>query len=270
LSEAEALFQREVDVNATIGKPLGGAAGFPYAGLGAIRHSQGRYAESVAYMAKALDIARETFLPDHPDHPDLLDAEYNYAALLEANHQADKAEPIFRSLLEAYRRVLGPQHFETYGAQAGLANDLLSLKRYQEAAEEAHQAALGLSAIVGENERWTKKAWDVYGLATCLAGNGEEGLRVLRRVRDLHIQLSGADSWLAMISNIHIGTCLVSLHRYAEAEPGILNTIDSWQKTHDDRDNAIQDGYHALSDLYAATGRQEEAAVWQNKISRVE
>jgi tetratricopeptide (TPR) repeat protein len=268
LGEAEALFQRELDVNATIGKPLGGAAGFPYAGMGAIRHTQGRYAESVVYMAKALEIAKQTFLPDQPDHPDLLDAEYNYAALLEANHQADTAEPIFRSLLEAYRRVLGPKHFETYGAQAGLAHDLLSLKRYQEAAEEAHQAAVGLSAIVGDNERWTKKAWDVFGLATCLEGNGEEGLRVLRRVRDLNIEVTGADSWLAMISNVHIGTCLVSLHRYAEAEPEILSTIESWAKTHDDRDNAIQDGYHALSDLYAATGRPKEAAVWQGKILR--
>jgi serine/threonine protein kinase len=266
--EAEALYQREIGAIASIREPLGAAAGFPYAGLGSLRHAQGRYAESVAYLAKALEIARATFLPDHPDHPDLLDAEYNYAALLEATHQADKAEPLFRHLLEAYRRVMGPQNYETYGAQAGLAHDLLSLKRYPEAAEEAHQAALGLSAIVGENERWTMKAWDVFGLATCLAGNGEEGLRDLRRVRDLHIRQTGADSWLAMISNIHIGTCLVSLQRYAEAEPVLLNTIESWQKTHDDRDNAIQEGFQAMSDLYAATGRPQQAEVWRHKISR--
>ena len=268
LDEAEALFQREIAVLAKIAKPLGAAAAFPYAGLGAIRHAQGRYAESVTYLAKALEIERAIFLPDHPDHPDLLDSEYNYAALLEANHQADQAEPLFRHLLEAYRRVMGPQNYETYGAQAGLAHDLLSLKRYPEAADEAHQAALGLSASVGENERWTMKAWDVFGLATCLAGNGEEGLRDIRRIRDLHLQQSGADSWLVMISNIHMGMCLVGLHRYAEAEPELLDTIESWEKTHDDRDNAIQDGIEALSDLYAATGRPQQADAWHHKILR--
>ena len=266
LGEAEALFQREIEVNATIGKPIGGEAGFPYAGLGALRYTQGRYAEGASYMAKALEIAKGVFLPDHPDHPDLLDAKYNYASLLEANRQAGEAEPIFRDLLETYRRVLGPQHYETYSAQQGLAHVLLALKRYQEAAEEAHQAAVGLTAIVGENERWSRKAWDVFGLATCLAGNAEEGLRVLHRVREL--PLTREDSWLTMNSNIHIGICLVSQHRYSEAEPGLRSTVESWEKSHGDRDNTIQDGYHALADLYTAIGRPNEAAVWQSKILR--
>jgi hypothetical protein len=71
-----------------------------------------------------------------------------------------------------------------------------------------------------------------------------------------------------MNSNIHIGICLVSLHRYSEAEPGLLSTVESWEKSHADRDNAIQDGYRALTDLYTATGRPQEAAVWQSKILR--
>ena len=266
VTEAEALYLREIAVNATIGSALGGAAGFPYAGLGTIRHSQGRYAESLAYMAKALEIARGVFLPDHPDHPDLLDAQYNYATLLEANHQADKAEPVLRDLLAAYRRVLGPKHYETYGAQVGLARNLLALKRYQEAAAESHEAALGLSAIVGENERWAKKGWDVYGYSTCLAGNGTEGLRVLRRVRDLNVRLTSADGWFTMSTDMHIGICLVSLHRYSEAEPELLGAVKGLEQSHSRHDKSLQDGYRALADLYAATGRATEAVEWQRKI----
>ena len=78
---------------------------------------------------------------------------------MEQNHRAAEAEPVFRSLLDSYRRILGPEHAETFGAQQGLAHDLMSQGRYQEAADMALPAAQGLSRTAGENDSWTLTAW---------------------------------------------------------------------------------------------------------------
>ncbi len=154
--EAEALFQRELAVYRSSKIDFGGQVGFPLSGLATIRHDQGRYAEAAAYMAQALEIERRRFPPDHPD---LLDAEYNYAVTLEQAGRAVEAEPALRRLLASYRRILGPDHSDTSGAQQGLAHDLLSQKRYHEAAAEALPAAQGLARTLGDSDDWTLMAW---------------------------------------------------------------------------------------------------------------
>lgn len=261
--EAEALYKREIEVNRIAGDAVGGKAGFPFAGLGTIRFNQGRYAESTAYIAEALEMEKKYFPPDHPD---LLDAQYNYAAVLESNHEAAKAEPIFRSLLASYRRILGPQHSDTFGAQEGLAHDLFTQQRYQEAADEALQAAAGLSGTVGEQSSWTDTAWGVYGISACLSGQGEEGLAALRRAVALRTKRTGADSWTTMSTNVHVGVCLVNLHRYDEAEPLLLKAVAILEKSRDKNLERTLTGYRALRDLYAQTGRADESAVWQRKM----
>jgi tetratricopeptide (TPR) repeat protein len=62
----------------------------PLADLGTLRHDQGRYEESAAYLREAVGIARRHWPRDHPE---MLDTEYNYAVALEHDHSAD-AEPI--------------------------------------------------------------------------------------------------------------------------------------------------------------------------------
>ena len=262
-AEAEALYKREIEVNRIAGKAVGGKAGFPLAGLGAMRYDQGRYAESTAYIARALEIEQQYFPADSPD---LLDAEYNYAVALETNHEPVKAEPIFRSLLASYRHILGPQHSDTYGAQQGLAHDLLSQKRYQEAADQALEAARGLSATLGDQSSWTETAWGVFGIAACLAGHGDEGLAALHRVVTLRTVRTGADSWTTMNTNVQTGVCLVSLHRYPEAEPLLLHAVEILERSRGKNLEYTQSGYRALRDLYASTGRPDQALLWQRRL----
>ena len=262
--KAEQLYRREIAINERVPEAVGGKAGFPLAGLASIRFYQGRFAESVAYVEQSLKIQRQ-YLP--PDNPDMLDGQYNYAVALEADHQAAKAEPIFRGLLESYRRILGPDHSDTYGAQAGLAHDLYSQQRYAEAAEEALQAATGLSRTVGEQNGWTDTAWGIYGISTCLAGHGDEGLEALRRSVAMRAKKSGADSPWAMRIGVHLGVCLLSVQRYAEAEPVLLHAVAVLETSGDDNLERMQAGYRALGDLYAATGRADEAARWRAKLA---
>ena len=261
--EAETLYKRELEVYRSSGVDFGGQAGFPLSGLATIRHDQGRYAESAVYMERALEIERRNYPPDHPD---LLDAEYNYAVTLEQAGRAVQAEPIFRKLLASYRRILGPDHSDAFGAQQGLAHDLMSQKRYQEAAEEALPAAQGLSHTLGEGDDWTLTAWSVYGTSACLAGRGDEGLEALRNVAAIRAKQRTADDWREVSARVQIGSCLVALRRYADAEPLLLQSVPALESLRDPASERTQSGYRALRDLYANTGRAAEAATWEKKI----
>jgi serine/threonine-protein kinase len=262
-AEAEALYQREIQVFASSRQDFGGRRAFPLSGLASLRANQGRYLESSQYVGQALAIERQYFSPDDPD---LLDAEYDYAVSLEQAHKPADAEPVFRSLLASYRRIFGSDNSQAYETQQGLAHDLWAQGRYPEAAEEAKQSAEGLSRTDGEDNAWTQTAWGIYGISTCLAGHADEGLAVLRRIAALRAQKSGADHWGTQSTQVHIGTCLVAQHRYAEAEPLLLKAATFLEKDRGVDFDRTQAAYRALSDLYAAVGKGEEARVWARKL----
>jgi tetratricopeptide (TPR) repeat protein len=261
--EAEALFLREIEVHRRAGHAFGAAEAMPFLYLGELRHDQGRDAESLVYLREAVRINRK-YLP--PDHPYLLDAEYDLAASLEYNHQEKAAEPIFRELLTSYQRKLGPDHKDTLMAQQGLAHNLAVQQRYAEAAALAKPAAQGLSRLIGDASSWTQVAWGVYGLAACRSGQGEEGLAVLRRVAMLRRQHYKDSDWHIPSTNVQIGTCLVAMKRYTEAEPLLLDAIAALEKSKEKWTGRTEAAYEALRDLCAATGRTAEAAQWQSKI----
>jgi hypothetical protein len=65
---------------------------------------------------------------------------------------------------------------------------------------------------------------------------------------------------------VRIGTCLVALRRYAEAEPVLLNAVASLESERGAKYENTQAGYQALHDLYAGSGRMDEAGKWQAKL----
>jgi serine/threonine-protein kinase len=261
--EAEALFKREIAVFAADVKDFGARAAFPLAGLASLRSNKGLYAESANYISQALAVEQK-YLP--PDHPDLLDAEYNYAVSLEQAGRPAQAEPVFRKMLASYSRIVGPDNAQTFEAQQGLAHDLFAQQRFQEAADEALAAAQGLSRTVGDEYVFTQAAWNTYGISTCLTGHGEQGLAALRRVEAVRERRSQSLGWALMSVRVYIGTCLVALHRYAEAEPVLLQAVSVLENDRGTSFDRTQAGYRALRDLYAAIGNAGQAASWQRKL----
>jgi hypothetical protein len=66
---------------------------------------------------------------------------------------------------------------------------------------------------------------------------------------------------------VQIGTCLVALHRYAEAEPLLLRSAPILEKDRGARFDRTQAAYKALGELYANTGKPAQAAEWQSKLA---
>ena len=68
------------------------------------------------------------------------------------------------------------------------------------------------------------------------------------------------------MTDVQIGTCLVSLQRYAEAEPLLLKSVALLESERGTSFDHTQTGYRAMRDLYAGSGRAAEAAKWQAKM----
>ncbi len=262
-TEAAGAYRRALDVYRHAGRDFGVVVSDPIANVGVLDYDEGRYAEAAVLMREAVELRRR-FLP--AEHPDLLDAEYNYAASLEQDHQAVAAEPVFRQLYAAYQRVLGPEHINTLMAAQGVAHNLLVQKRYAEAAEIGLPAAQGMSRVAGMQHDWTLTAWGVYGLAACLGNDAAQGLAALRRVASARHQDAVGGPWRAQVADVQLGTCLVALGQYADAEPLLRAAVAALEQSRGAKYDHTQEGYRALIALYRHTGRAADAAALERRL----
>lgn len=260
--EAENSYRSAINLYRRAGGPSAALAAYPLDNLGVLLANEGRYTEAAAANREALEIQRKN-LP--PGHPDLLSSEMNYASSLVSAHQAAAAEALFRDVIAVRLRVLGPDHKDTLIAQTELADDLFEQHRDEEAAAVERPAAEGLARVVGDRHPWTLAAWGTYGIAACRSGQ-EEGLVVLQRVKQARAQLYGDNDWHTLSTEVAIGTCMVTLHHYAAAEPLLLQAAAGLETVRGTSFHRTQAAYQALHDLYAGMQRTEDADRWQTKI----
>jgi hypothetical protein len=223
----------------------------------------GRYTEAAQFGAQALDMARKS-LP--ADNPDLLSIETAYANTLATLRRSAAAEPLFRQVIAAQTRVLGPEHKHTLLAKLALVADLLDQDRDAEAAELALPVARSLESLLGKDNLYALSAWHQYGLAACGSHQEDQGLAALRRVVADRQRVYPAGSWVIYSSQLGIGVCQFRLHRYAESESTLLSAVAGLETARGAGFNRTQDGYRSLRDLYAAMGKADEAARWNTKI----
>jgi hypothetical protein len=151
----------------------------PMYGLAVLMGEMGRYTEAAQFGRQAWDMARKA-LP--ADHPDLLSIETAYANTLATLRQSEAAEPLFRQVIAAETRVLGPEHKHTLLAELALVADLQDQHRDREAAELGLPVARSLDSLLGADNLYALGAWQQYGVAACSSHQEDQGLAALRRV----------------------------------------------------------------------------------------
>jgi len=261
--EAEEVYRSAVDLYRRAGDPLAARAGYPLDDLSVLLGNQGRYTEAAATSHEAM-ASLNKILP--ADHPDLLAAQMNYASALANLHQTDKAETLFLEIVAARSRVLGPEHKDTLIAQYELADDLFEQHRDAEATAVLLPTAESLDRTLGPDNPWTLAAWGEYGNAACRSGQGALGLPALRRVEQTRMKTYGVNDWHTLSTGVSIGGCLVTLHRYADAEPLLLQKAAALEKERGAGFHRTQAAFQSLADLYVATGRDAEAARWKSRL----
>jgi tetratricopeptide (TPR) repeat protein len=254
LRQAIGLAQRTDDKLATIG---------PMQSLGVLLGNQGRYEEAAETLRRAIALNQQY---GSPDDPGTLINLGNYAELLSDMHQPEKAEHILRELVGRSARILGPTHTDTLVAQVHLGDALTDLHRYAEAEGVLRAAAEGLERNEGPRNRYTTGAWSSFTVSACEAGHADAGLEVARRIAEIRKQSLPDGDWHLSATQTNIGLCLVRLKRYAEADPILAEARAQLEATRGPNFYQTQLNYEASQDLYAATGRPDEAAQMASKI----
>lgn len=235
----------------------------PLFGLAVMVGDEGRYTEAAEYGRQAMAVARQKYPPDHPH---LLNIETAYANTLAALHQSAAAETLFREVIAAQSRALGPEHKHTLLSKLALVHDLMDQHRDGEAAETALPTARSLEALLGADNLYALSAWNLYGVAACSSHQEAQGLAALERVAAARQRLYPPGTWVIDSSRLGIGECLLHMHRYRDSEATLLPAVSGLEAARGPGFNRTQDGYRALRDLYLAMGRAEDAARWNAKL----
>jgi eukaryotic-like serine/threonine-protein kinase len=260
---AEAMYHEEIAIEMGGDAALRAQRMHPLFSLSVLLGEQGRFTEAAAYGRDALALARET-LP--ADHPDLLNIETGYGNTLASLGQSAAAEPLFRQVIAAQTRVLGPEHKATLLSKLALAMDLLGQHRDGDAAAVALPAARSLESMLGADNAYALSAWNSYGLAACGSHQEEQGLAALKRVAAARQRIYPAGNWLIYNTQRSIGQCLFQMHRYGESETTLLAAVSGLEAARGPSFSRTQDGYRALRDLYTALGNADAAAHWNAKL----
>jgi eukaryotic-like serine/threonine-protein kinase len=232
-------------------------------GLSVLQVNLGRYAEAAEYARQALAAARET-LP--ADNPAVLNIETAYANTLTTLHRGGEAEPLFRHVIAAQTKMLGPDHKHTLLTRLALVADLADQRRDEEAAATGLPVARSLEALLGADNLYTLSAWNFYGGAACGSHQEEPGFAALKRVAAARQRLYPPGTWVIFSSQLAIGVCQFHMRQYGESETTLLAAVAGLESARGPNFNRTQDGYRALSDLYSAMGKPDDAARWNAKL----
>ena len=261
---AESTYHEEMSIEMAGDAQLRSEQMHPLYGLTILLGDQARYAEAAEFGRQAFEMARKA-LP--ADNPDLLNIETAYANTLATMHQSTAAEPLFRQVIAAQTRVLGPEHKATLLTKLALVADLLDQHRDGEAAELGLPVARSFEALLGADNLYAMGAWHQYGLAACGSHQEEQGIAVLRRVAAARQRIYPQGSWVIYSSQLGIGVCLYHLRQYDESESTLLAAVAGLETARGPNFTRTQDGYRALRELYATTGKADAAARWNAKLA---
>jgi tetratricopeptide (TPR) repeat protein len=263
--EGEAMLREEIAIELAGDAKLRAQRIHPLYALAILMGEHARYTEAEEYGRQAFELARQT-LP--ADYPDLLNIETAYANTLAALHQSAAAEQLFRQVIDAQTRLVGPEHKHTLLTKLALIADLMDQHRENEAADLALPVALSFDKLLGEDNLYALSAWNFYGGAACGSHHEEQGLAALRRVAAARQRIYPPGTWVIYSSQLGIGVCLYHKRQYAESESTLLAAVAGLEAARGAGFNRTQDGYRALGDLYSTMGRPDDAARWNAKLPR--
>ena len=261
--EAQRTFQEALALESRGDQHLQQRRMFVYHAMAINTANMGRYPEALQYAGEALEVARQS-LP--PDHPDSLSLEATYATELANTHRYPEAEAMFRRVIAAQTRVLGEDHKDTLLSQMMYADELLDLRRDPEAAQLASSVAQRLEQLLGTDNMYTLFAWQIQGSAVCNDGQFDAGLETLSHVESVWRRLRPSGDRMIQAADLSIGTCLYRARRYTEAEAAVLGAAAGLEAARGPAYRRTQEAYRVLRDLYAETNRGSDASSWNAKL----
>jgi hypothetical protein len=219
--------------------------------LANVESHQGKYEEAVRLQEEVLAGRRRAYgAHSHEATVDLVNL--GIYELLKGD--AAKAETSFQEGLREARAVLGPNHTQTIVTEMQLARALAVEKKFSEARELVRHAYAAGVQNLGANAFIVGAIAAAEGQVEFRAGDYGAAEQYYRQAIDIFRASQGYDSYNRVSTSGQLGTTLVHLRRFAEAEPLLLEFFG--RAIPQERATAATH----LVDLYDAWGKRDQAA----------
>ena len=190
---------------------------------------------------------------------------FRLALVLRERGKLDEAEPLSRQVLEAQRRVLGPEHPDTLMAMNNLAIFLLDRSNPVEA-EPILRELLRVRRTQPKNLPDLANTLSALGWALTDTGKAREAEPLLREALEIRRKVLPKGHWATANTESLLGGCLTKLGRYDEAEPFILNSYPTIASAPGVPPARVRRALERNIALYEAWGKPEKASEWRVKL----
>jgi eukaryotic-like serine/threonine-protein kinase len=217
-------------------------------------------ARAEALQRRALEIALAEKGERYPLSVDLV---ANLAGALDIQGKLDEALPLYRKAVALQEAVRGERHFAFLRTLTSTANLLWLMKRPAEAEPLARRAqALGRDAL-GPDHPMTAYAELVLGQVLLDLGQPAEAEGHIRAALESRRKKLPPGHWLLANTRSTLGAALLGQRRYREAETELTEAYEALLKDRGPSHEKTLVAASRLSQLYASTGRPDEAKRFQ-------
>jgi len=196
--------------------------------LGVIYFRQGRFDEAESQWVAALD-TRKRAASLGPEHEQTLDTQSHLAALHWVGRDFERAERLFREVLDVRRRTLGDSHPRTLKTHGSLALVYEASGRFDEAIRLHRETLRVRHAVHGERHPFSLRSAGNLAVALTRAGQYEEAERLLRQTvaADQAVQPDGNDH----ATHLHsLGELQIATGELTEAARTLLLALETYQR----------------------------------------
>ena len=221
--------------------------------LGTLQSALGRRDEAIPLVREALDIRREVFGNEHA----LVASTLNTLATL---HDADRAEPFLVEALVIARKAHGSDHIFV----AAVLQNLAAIYRGRDQCSKARPFYVEALAIYEKTlgREHMKTSYPLEGLAHCMMNEDQatKALPLFQRALQIRERILSKESNHPLLAEAKgaMGTCLVKLERFVNAEPLLLKSYQIMKKGYGPKHPDTVLALEAIIELYESWKKPAE------------
>ena len=255
--DAAADLERAVHLQESIAGP-GDRETLHYLGeLASIRSSQGKLTEAESALRMIWEAKKQMF---GEDKPDTLTALNNLAVAIARQGRLDEADSLWKQVLEQRRRVLGDGHPNTFATKVARMNVAVQLGRGEEAEALTAEVLQDIPGLVGGECMETILARIDIAQRRLQQERFPDAEALAREAFEIGRDRLHLDPRLLAEPAEVLGTCLVQLERFEEAEARLQQSADVRSSAYGDGDPRTRESLAKLRDLYRRWNKPEKEA----------
>ena len=214
-----------------------------------------REAEADSLGAAAVALARQSRVSDTTT----IYAVQTLAEIRTFARREKEAEPLWREVVNFYRRINGDQSSATLVPLYGLANNLFSQGRYAETDSLLRPTLPAIRAVYGVEHPIVASVLDRLGMSLVRLGRREEGVPYLRESLAMRRKLLGDRHPDVQLVRTNLGRALQDERKYAAAESLFVDALRERTAMFGAQHGAVASSTNDLAGLAVARGDYPQA-----------